>query len=139
VCLLEPSGGTGDNPNDTGLAVDDDVHTTWSTSSYPNGQLGKPGVGLVIDSGGYKNHGAVGLLTKTPGFSVEIYTSSQSSAPTGAPPDPGWTLVGKKSSVGARQRIGLGDSGTPRWYLVWITALPSGKTKAAISEISLLP
>ena len=137
--LLEPSGGTGDNPNDTGVAVDDDVHTAWTTSSYTNGQLGKSGVGLVIDSGGYKNYGAVGLLTKTPGSSIEIYTSSQTQAPTAAPPDPGWTLVGKKSGVGARQRIGLKGSGTPRWYLVWITALPSGKPKAGISEVSLLP
>ena len=74
----------------------------------------------------------------TPGFSVSVYSSNDNQG-SGDPAANGWKLEGKKSSVGKAQRISLkGANDQPRYLLLWITKLPAGKSRAGISEISLL-
>jgi hypothetical protein len=134
---------TGDTPTDAQVfppgspgsdkalrAADDDPGTSWSTS--------KAGTGIYVDAGGYTTYTSLGLVTKTPGYSVQIYATTQD-PPPGTQTDPNWTLVGSQTNVSSRQKIKVKQlpSGDARYYLIWITKLPS-KGSAGISEVALL-
>jgi hypothetical protein len=131
--------GVDEHAGDARLAVDGKPGTAWATGDHPGG-MSKAGVGLVVDTGGYQSWSAIGILTRTPGFKVEIYSTDQTDTPQGGPTAAGWNREGSKSSVAKEQRIGLkGASSQPQHFLVWITKLPSGRSSASISEITLLP
>jgi type IV secretory pathway VirB10-like protein len=140
AALYDPyPNGVDEHGGDAPLAVDGKQSTAWTTGAHPGG-LNKPGVGLVVDTGGYQNWSAMGILTKTPGFDVSIYSTDQADAPQGGPAAAGWKLEGRKSSVAKEQRIALkGASSQPQHFLVWITKLPAGRSTAGLSEIALLP
>jgi hypothetical protein len=119
--------------------VDGSAHTAWTSANHAGG-LGKPGVGLVVESGGYQSYSALGIQTATPGFSVSIYSTDQSSPPAGGPDAAGWRLEGTKRGVAKQQKVSMkGANAQPQYILVWITKLPSGRPRAGLSEISLLP
>jgi hypothetical protein len=106
---------------------------------HPQG-LGKPGVGLVVEAGGYQSYSAIGIQTKTPGFKVEIYTTDASEPPSGDPSAGDWRREGANAHVKKQQRIAMkGATDQPSYVLVWITTLPAGKSQVGLSEISLLP
>lgn len=139
--LYDPygSGSTDEHGGDAGKAVDAKSSTAWTTADHPGG-LGKPGVGLVVETGGYQDYSALGIQTATPGFSVSIYSTDASSPPAGGPDKPGWKLEATKGSVAKQQRLSLkGATAQPQYLLVWITKLPAGKPRAGLSEISLIP
>jgi hypothetical protein len=51
----------------------------------------------------------------------------------------GWTRVAAPTTVGETARIRLDTRGRGfRNYLIWITRLPAGQSRASISEITLL-
>ena len=133
-------GTTDEHASAAGRAVDGKAGTAWTTADHPGG-LGKPGVGLVVEASGYQSYSALGIQTATPGFSVSIYSTDQSSPPAGNRAGPGgWTLEGSKAAVAKQQRITLkGATAQPQYLLVWITKLPGRKPRAGLSEISLLP
>ena len=60
---------------------------------------------------------------------------------TAGPPQrvgPGWTSLATIDSVQARQSIRLDTHGRLyRYYLIWITSLPPGRTNASISDLAL--
>jgi hypothetical protein len=122
-------------------AVDGRVRSAWTTGDHPQG-LGKPGVGLVLEAGGYQSYSAIGIQTNTPGLRVEIYTTDAAEPPSGDPSasGSGWRREATKANVKKQQRIALkGATGEPSYVLVWITTLPPGKSRAGLSEVSLLP
>jgi hypothetical protein len=138
--LYDPfADGTDEHAAGAPKAVDGHASSAWTTGDHPGG-LGKPGVGLVVEAGGYQSYSAVGIQTKTPGFKVEIYTTDASDPPSGDPGTAGWRLEGRNSHVRKQQRIAIkGATDQPSYVLVWITTLPAGKSRAGLSEISLLP
>jgi hypothetical protein len=140
--LFDPAGsGTDEHAGAARLAVDQKLNTAWTSGDHPGG-LGKPGVGLTVETGGYQSYSALGLDTAMPGFNVSIYSTDQSSPPTAAPDaaGSGWKLEGKQKGVSSHQRVGVhGATAQPSYYLVWITKLPAGKSHAGVSEITLLP
>jgi hypothetical protein len=141
--VYDPNGsGAGEHTSAsaTQRAVDGKAGTAWTTADHPGG-LGKPGVGLVVEAGGFQGYSGLGIQTATPGFSVSIYSTDQSTPPeTGDPAADGWRLEGRKAAVAKQQSIALkGATAQPHYLLVWITKLPPGKQRAGLSEISLLP
>jgi eukaryotic-like serine/threonine-protein kinase len=125
------------HPTTTGLAIDGNKNTAWTTESYLDG-LGKPGVGIYVDAKPGVAAGAMAIDTATPGYAVSIYGSK-------ATPDPdtfttgrqGWTKVGGAPSVGKAQQIRLNTHGVAyRYYLVWITSL-GDHNQVAVNEIAL--
>jgi serine/threonine-protein kinase len=78
---------------------------------------------------------AIEVLTPTKGWTGAIYV-----AKSGPPASitSGWQKLGDISNAKASQRVDLDTAGNRfRYYLVWITKLPPGQDKVAISEIRL--
>jgi hypothetical protein len=138
--LYDPYGtGEDEHASTAPRAADGSARTAWTTADHPDG-LGKQGVGLVVEASGYQEYSALGIQTATSGFAVSIYSTDAADPPQGGPDQPGWKLEGSKASVAKEQRIALkGATANPHYLLVWITKLPAGKTRAGLSEISLLP
>jgi hypothetical protein len=138
--LYDPYGdGTDEHAAAAGKSVDGHAGTAWTTADHPGG-LGKPGVGLVVEAGGYQSYSAIGIQTATPGFKVEIYSTDASDPPAGGPTAAGWRREGSIANVEKQERIAMkGATDQPSYVLVWITTLPAGKSRAGLSEISLLP
>jgi outer membrane biosynthesis protein TonB len=128
--LYDPFG-NGDDEH-ASRAVDGSAKSAWTTA--------KPGVGLVVEASGFQSYSAIGIQTKTPGSSVEIYSTDADEPPQGGPDQAGWKLEAKERSVAKQQRIPLkGATENPHYLLVWITGLAQGEPRASLSEILLLP
>ena len=136
---FDPIGGDGEHPRETSALLDGDTSTTWSTESYDSGQLGKDGVGVIIDAspGGGVAAQRMQIRTPTPGFEASIWVAESAGPKT--PPPAGWTRVSSQSvAIGAREQIDLDTAGNRYGrYLVWITKLPPEKDSVEISEILL--
>jgi len=136
---FDPLGSDGEHPEETSALLDGDTSTTWRTESYDAGQLGKDGVGVIIDAspGGGVAAKRMQIRTPTPSFEASIWVADEGRSQT-APPE-GWTKVSSESvTVGAREQIDLDTAGNRyRRYLVWITKLPPLKDAVKISEILL--
>ncbi len=127
------------NPQDDELAIDGNTSTAWVTEHYYSGSLQKPGVGLYVDMGHSLPVTDMLVYTQTPGWRAQIWGET-------APVDPdvfntgpgGWTELAQVPSMLKKQKITLNTAGKSyRYYLVWITALPTGNNYAAINEIAL--
>ena len=132
----DPLGDHAEHPAQVGLAIDGDPSTYWTTESYVNANLAKRGVGLYLDARPRVTATALEVQTPTPGFDAEVYVAA--SGPPSTVPDPGWKLVAQVSGVHDGQQIPLDTANTPfRYYLLWITKLPPGKSAASIAELTL--
>jgi serine/threonine protein kinase len=129
------SGAKVQHPNEVGLVVDGDRNTAWTTETYDNNVLGKPGVGIYVDAKPGVVAGSLVIDTETPGYAVSIYASR--TAPDPNTFNPSWVKVGSAPSVHRTQTIHLQTGGQRyRYYLVWITSL--GKhNQVAVNEIAL--
>jgi serine/threonine-protein kinase len=129
------SGAKVQHPNEVGLAVDSDRNTAWTTETYQDNVLGKPGVGLYVTLSPGVAAGSLLIDTETPGYAVSIYARR-------TPPDPNtfdssWVKVGSAANVHKTQTIQLHTGGARyRYYLVWITSL-GDHDQVAINEIAL--
>ncbi|HEY2006566.1 MAG TPA: protein kinase [Solirubrobacteraceae bacterium] len=134
---LATSGPKDQHPGQTGLAIDADVNTAWTTETYFAG-LGKPGVGLYVTANPGVAARSLVLDTGTPGYTVVIYGRKTRPNPAVFDPGPsGWVRVGGAASVNHKQNIALHTAGVRyRYYLVWITSLGNHQA-VAINELAL--
>ena len=129
------SGAKDQHPNTVSLAIDGDRNTAWTTETYYNNDLGKPGVGLYVDAKPGVAAGSLILDTATPGYAVSIY--GRRTAPDPNTFDSSWVKLGSAANVHRTQTIRLHANGTRyRYYLVWITSL-GDHDQVAINEIAL--
>ncbi|HYH59194.1 MAG TPA: protein kinase [Thermoleophilaceae bacterium] len=131
---FDPDGDDTEHPEEVRLAIDGNVATRWETETYTVGDLQKEGVGLIIRPRAPVAGTALDVITPIPGWSAEVYASDDR-------PDElvDWgDRIGSAAEVGEEQRIELDAAGQEfGYYLLWITALPEGEQKAAVSEMSL--
>jgi serine/threonine-protein kinase len=123
-----------EHPEEVRLAIDGNVATRWETETYTVGDLQKPGVGLVIEPRAPVAARALDVVTPIPGWSVDVYAAHE------RPEDlAGWgQRIGSAPNIDEQQRIELDSAGQSfEYYLLWITELPDGGDKAAISELTL--
>jgi len=125
-------GGDGSEHN-TGLhsvadATDGSAATYWTTDIYKTRSFGglKPGVGLVLDAGSSVALKRLIVTTDTPGFTAKILAGDSPTGPFGD--DSTTETVGRSTSFAL-----TGASG--RYYVLWITLLPPGRT-AHVNEVS---
>ncbi len=129
------SGPKNQHPNTVGSAIDGDRNTAWTTETYYNNDLGKPGVGLYVDASPGVAAGSMILDTATPGYAVSIYARDTTPNPNAF--DSRWVKVGSAADVHRTQTIRLRTGRQRyRYYLVWITSL-GNHDQVAINEIAL--
>ena len=129
-------------------AIDGNIATTWRTSTYIGGVLGKSGVGLYVNAApGVAANEAV-VVTPTPGFHFQIWGTDRVPAITYTPAPRagispatlGWTLLGGARSA-KTTTVKLHRVRERRYYLLWITDLgadPAGLPKSVqIAEFEL--
>jgi eukaryotic-like serine/threonine-protein kinase len=129
---FDPFGTGGEHPDQTGLVVDRDLSTFWTTERYDSGLGNKPGVGIFVDAAPGVAARALVIRTPDPGFTAALYA-----ADSGPPQElSGWRVVAPPRTVTETSaRFDIVRSDRHRYYLVWITKLPQGQAK--ISEIFL--
>jgi serine/threonine-protein kinase len=131
---FDPDGDGSEHPEEVRLAIDGNPATRWETESYEANDLQKPGVGLIVEPRAPVAARALDIVTSLPGWSAQVYASDD------RPDDlAGWRIpIGSASAVGEEERFELDAAGRKfRYYLLWITALPEGEQKAAVSELTL--
>jgi serine/threonine protein kinase len=116
VVSHDPYGDDGsEHPDEVPFASDGDRSTYWTTSSYryPEGGLGKEGVGIVLDPGGPATPEQIVVITETPGFTAEVRVGDSQEGPFD-------TVAAEAQQVGEETTFELGDA-EGRFWLVWIT------------------
>jgi tRNA A-37 threonylcarbamoyl transferase component Bud32 len=131
---FDPEGDASEHPEEVRLAIDGNVATRWETETYTALDLQKPGVGLIIEPRAPVAARALDIVTPIPGWSAEVYASDD------RPDDlASWGLpIGSTTDVAEEESIALDAAGQSLgYYLLWITKLPEGEQKAAVSELTL--
>jgi tRNA A-37 threonylcarbamoyl transferase component Bud32 len=133
---FDPFGGDGEHPAEAKAVVDQDTNSTWSTEQYDGGVINnKPGVGIYVDAKPGVAARAIDVISPTLRWQGTIYA-----APNGPPPTKldGFKKLASIDQSRARTRVKLDPGGKRyRYYLVWITKLPPGKSSVEIAEIRL--
>jgi len=107
-------------------ATDGNPSTYWTTETYNDDTLGKPGVGVVLDAHGPVDVKRVTVITDTPGFTAEIRaTNLLGTART----------VSDKKTVGRRTAFDIDADAPKRYWIVWITKLPPDRNYAHVNEV----
>jgi serine/threonine protein kinase len=118
VASFDPEGDDGEEHSaEVPNATDGDPSTYWTTSSYryPDGGLGKSGVGIVLDAGRSVELSRVTLVSDTPGFTAEIRAGD-------APGGPFDGVAADAKTVESRTTFEP-DGTKSQYWLVWITNL----------------
>jgi serine/threonine-protein kinase len=130
---FDPEGDFDEHSEEVSLAFDGNVATRWETETYTVGDLQKAGVGLIVNPRAPVAAEVLDVVTPIPGWTAEVYASEDR-------PDTldEWTRISSATTIEEETPIELDTAGKPfEYYLLWITALPGGEQKAAVSELTL--
>jgi hypothetical protein len=113
VGVIDPFGDGYELSSNAGLADDGDLQTAWRSENYFDGELGKPGLGLLLDLGARHEVLGVRLWTPHPGFRFRLAV--------GDDPDALIEEAGGEVTSTSLSRVPLRGAG--RYVLVWITSV----------------
>ena len=113
VGVIDPFGDGYELSSNAGLADDGDLQTAWRSENYFDGELGKPGLGLLLDLGARHEVLGVRLWTPHPGFRFRLAV--------GDDPDALIDETGSEVTSSSLSRVPLRGAG--RYVLVWITSV----------------
>jgi Protein kinase domain len=113
VGVIDPFGDGYELSSNAGLADDGDLRTAWRSENYYDGELGKPGLGLLLDLGARHEVLGVRLWTPHPGFRFRLAV--------GDDPDALIDETGSEVTSTSLSRVPLRGAG--RYVLVWITSV----------------
>jgi serine/threonine-protein kinase len=127
----DPEGDGQENDAEVVNATDGNPGTAWHTEHYKSVSFGnlKKGVGLVLDAGSPVRPRSLTVVTDTPGFTADIKAGPSSSCC--------FDTVSQSQAVNGRTTFQLSVDPARRYFLVWITQLPPGTLRAAVSEVSI--
>ena len=130
VTAIDPFGDGSELSSNAGLAADGDLSTSWKSENYFDGELAKPGVGLLLDLGQSVEVDGLRLSTPYPGFTFGVAVGD----------DPSTLVehVGNTVTSTASTRVRL--QGTGRYVLVWITSIVpvDDGTRAEVAEVRVV-
>jgi len=111
-------------------ATDRSADTYWETENYHSSfaAIGKKGVGLVLDAGREVQLHRLGIATSTPGFVADVRAGDSEGGPF---PD----VVAGAQTVQSQTQFVIGN-GEHRYYLIWITRLPSSNGAVRINDVA---
>ena len=113
VGVIDPFGDGYELSSNAGLAVDGDLQTAWRSENYFDGELGKPGFGLLLDLGERREVLALRLWTPHPGFRFGLSV--------GDDPEALVDEAGSDVTSTSLSRVSLRGAG--RYVLVWIRSV----------------
>jgi hypothetical protein len=113
VGVIDPFGDGYELSSNAELADDGDLQTAWRSENYYDGELGKPGLGLLLDLGARHEVLGVRLWTPHPGFRFRLAV--------GDDPDALIDETGSEVTSTSLSRVPLRGAG--RYVLVWITSV----------------
>jgi hypothetical protein len=131
---------------DPSLAIDGDTSTAWTAQVNP-AVAPKMAEGLVIDLKTARRLAVVGMVTSTPGMSVQVYGANGHTLPASIT-DPAWVQLSSYLVENKRSKhIKLRDSTKAfRYVTLWISKAPAasaGTAQApghvAVNEFELFP
>jgi eukaryotic-like serine/threonine-protein kinase len=130
VSAIDPFGDGSELSSNAGLAADGELSTAWKSEDYFDGELGKPGIGLLLDLGQSVEVDGVRLSTPFPGFTFGVAV--------GDDPNTLVDRVGDTVTSSASTRVRL--QGTGRYVLVWITSVVpvDDGTRAEVAEVRVV-
>jgi hypothetical protein len=130
VDVLDPFGDGEELSSNAGLANDGDVQTAWRSENYYDGELGKPGLGLLLDLGARHEVLGVRLWTPHPGFRFRLAV--------GDDPDALIDEAGGEVTSTSLSRVPLRGPG--RYVLVWITSVVpvDDGNRAEVAEVRVV-
>ena len=136
-------------------ALDGDPNTSWFATTPAGGDMN---VGYLVDLENAVSVQKLRLLTKTPGFTLQIFGSSKDKAPAAAD-SPDWKRLGEVGSVDGDGPVGSASTSPPaegdkagdgelvlpldpgtetyRWVMLWVTTPPAKDTTVRFNEIRL--
>lgn len=136
-------------------ALDGDPNTSWFATTSPGGDMN---VGFLVDLEDPASVLRLRLVTKTPGFSLQVFGAKGEKAPEAADSE-GWTRLGEAGSVDGDAPEGSAPSSPPadgdkagdgelklkldpgderyRWIMLWVTTPPAAGTTVRFNEIRL--
>jgi|tagenome__1003787_1003787.scaffolds.fasta_scaffold20862172_2 tRNA A-37 threonylcarbamoyl transferase component Bud32 len=118
----------GEHDAEVGRATDNDASTYWTTEDYRTApDLGKPGVGLVLDAGRPVELRELGVATGTPGFTAVVRAGSSPTTAT--------KVISSSQTVDDGTTFELHGGAAYRYYEVWITRLGSSYRKVQLNEV----
>jgi hypothetical protein len=126
----DPTPGNGHERNDLlSRAVDGDPATYWQTEHYTTAAFGnlKKGVGIVFDAGSAVRLAKLRVRSDTPGFRAVVKAGAAAKGP--------FDDVSSNRTVGSDTTFDLNPSSPERYYMLWLTSLPSGD-QAHVNEVS---
>jgi tRNA A-37 threonylcarbamoyl transferase component Bud32 len=110
------------------LATDGNQATAWTTEHYDGGNLGKPGVGLLLDAGRAVSPHGITIDTSTPGFTAGILAGND---PNGSD----FHQVSKPHTISGETTLPIDLHAGKRYFVVWIIKLPPGIDQVQINEV----
>jgi len=130
VTAIDPFGDGSELSSNAGLVADGELATAWKSEDYFDGELGKPGIGLLLDLGQSVEVDGLRLSTPYPGFTFGVAV--------GEDPNALVDRVGDTVTSSASTRVRL--QGTGRYALVWITSVVpvDDGTRAEVSEVRVV-
>jgi eukaryotic-like serine/threonine-protein kinase len=130
LTAIDPFGDGSELSANAGLAADGELSTAWKSEDYFDGELGKPGIGLLLDLGQSVEVDGVRLSTPYPGFTFGVTAGDDPNALV--------DQVGDTVTSTASTRVGL--QGTGRFVLVWITSVVpvDDGTRAEVAEVRVV-
>lgn len=131
VATFDPFGDGTENDSGVGAATDGDPTTAWRSENYFDGELRKPGVGLVLDLGRPREVSGFRLQTPHPGwaFALEVGDDPDSLARSA---DPAFT-----ASATMRGSI---EPAIGRYVLLWIVSVVDAGDgdRAEVAELEVV-
>ena len=130
VTAIDPFGDGSELSSNARLAADGELSTAWKSENYFDGELGKPGIGLLLDLGQSVEVDGVRLSTPYPGFTFRVSVGDDLNALV--------DRVGDTVTSTASTRARLQGSG--RFVLVWITSVVpvDDGTRAEVAEVRVV-
>ena len=127
----DPHGDGQESDTEVAAATDGNATTAWHTEHYNNADFGnlKDGVGLVVDAGSPVSPKSLTVVTDTPGFTADVKAGPSSSCC--------FDTVSSSRTLQRRTTFELSVDPPRRYFLVWITKLPSSTLRAAVNEVSI--
>jgi len=143
VIDFDPQGEDGrENPDSTGLVIDDDPESGWTTATYyGRADLGglKDGVGVILDLGTVRSVEQVRLRLRGAPTDLSIFTAPSTLS---TPPRALGELRELATLNGADEDVSVGLPGQTRtrFVVVWLRSLPSvgdGQYRGEIRQVTV--